>query len=281
MRARALKALFATLKDNIELVVLNACYSRTQGAAISEEIDFVIGMDKAIGDEAATTFAASLYSALGFNRTVGEAFEQARTALLLEGIPEENTPQLLVRRGASANWRLGSAEDKSATRMLVDTLDRGSLRSALTLGWQLARYEFADGSPIPEAAASANDIRDEIDDLLRRDGVADIPAQARAPDLIDEVLHSYSSTSPERHAAILIGIAGLRAGLLGASANEEHNRQLAQIAFSAIMEIDPSLMPIGNKEAYFEALLRAHPRNIVELLEFVDRSAGKAPYIAR
>lgn len=102
----ALKALFSTLKDNIEIVVLNACYSQTQGRAINEIIDFVIGMNATIGDQAAIVFAASFYRALGFNRTVQEAFDQAKTALLLEGIPEHATPVLLVKEGVSSNRRL-------------------------------------------------------------------------------------------------------------------------------------------------------------------------------
>jgi CHAT domain-containing protein len=102
----ALKALFTTLKDNIQLVVLNACYSRRQGEAINEVIDYVVGMKTAIGDEAAIVFAASFYRALGFERTIQEAFDQARTALLLEGIPEEDTPELLVRQEVSADRQL-------------------------------------------------------------------------------------------------------------------------------------------------------------------------------
>lgn len=105
----ALKALFTTLKDNIQIVVLNACYSRIQGEAINEVINYVIGMNKAIGDIAAIVFAASFYRALGFNRTIKEAFDQAKTALLLEGIPEENTPELLIRRGVSPHKKISPA----------------------------------------------------------------------------------------------------------------------------------------------------------------------------
>jgi hypothetical protein len=95
----ALKMLFTTLKDNIRVVVLNACYSQIQAQAISEVIDCVIGMNTAIGDEAAITFAASFYRAIGFGRSIKEAFDQGKTALMLEGIPEVNTPQLLTRMG--------------------------------------------------------------------------------------------------------------------------------------------------------------------------------------
>ena len=54
---KALKALFTTLKDNIRLVVLNACDSRIQAEAIAEVIDFAIGMNAAIEDQAAIVFA--------------------------------------------------------------------------------------------------------------------------------------------------------------------------------------------------------------------------------
>ncbi len=98
----ALRSLFATLKDNIRLVVLNACYSRPQAEAIVEVVDCAVGMKHVIGDEAARVFAASFYRALGFGRSVKDAFDQGRTALLLRNIAEENTPDLLVRQGVNA-----------------------------------------------------------------------------------------------------------------------------------------------------------------------------------
>jgi len=105
---QALKSLFSTLKDNIQIVVLNACFSKIQGESINEVIDYVVGMNTAIGDRAAITFASSFYRALGFDRTVQEAFDQAKTALLLEGIPEENTPELLIKQGVSPHRKLSA-----------------------------------------------------------------------------------------------------------------------------------------------------------------------------
>jgi hypothetical protein len=81
------------------VVVLNACFSRPQAEAIVEVIDCAIGMNKAIGDEAAIVFAAAFYQSIGFGRSVEEAFESGKAALMLEGIPEESTPELLVRKG--------------------------------------------------------------------------------------------------------------------------------------------------------------------------------------
>jgi hypothetical protein len=56
-------------------------------------------MNTSIGDEAARVFASSFYSAIGFGRSVLDAFNQAKTALMLEGIPEANTPVLFTREG--------------------------------------------------------------------------------------------------------------------------------------------------------------------------------------
>lgn len=98
----ALASLFGTLKDNIRVVILNACYSWPQAKQITKHIDCTIGMSRAISDNAAITFAASFYRAIGFGRTVKESFEQGKTALLLEGIPEATTPELVTRLGISA-----------------------------------------------------------------------------------------------------------------------------------------------------------------------------------
>ncbi len=99
----ALVRLFRILKDNIRLVLLNACSTRPQAEAIAETIDCTIGMRKPIGDEAAIVFAASFYRALGFGRSVKEAFELGKAALLLESIPEDKTPELLTRAGVDAS----------------------------------------------------------------------------------------------------------------------------------------------------------------------------------
>jgi hypothetical protein len=96
---QALTGLFRALKGNIRVVFLNACFSQPQAEAIVQEIDFAVGMSRAVGDRAAITFAASFYRALGFGNTVQNAFDQARVALMLENIPEEATPQLLVKPG--------------------------------------------------------------------------------------------------------------------------------------------------------------------------------------
>jgi len=110
----ALKALFEVLKDNIRVVLLNACYSQIQAEAIKDVIDCVIGMNADISDQAAIIFASSFYRAIGFGRSVREAFEQGRTALLLEGITEDKVPKLLCRKGVNpSKLHLLTNDDRS------------------------------------------------------------------------------------------------------------------------------------------------------------------------
>ncbi len=59
--------------------MLNGCDSEEQAKAIAQDINYIIGMTKAIGDRAAIEFAVGFYDALG----VGESIEFAyRTHLI-------------------------------------------------------------------------------------------------------------------------------------------------------------------------------------------------------
>ncbi|HXU38168.1 MAG TPA: tetratricopeptide repeat protein [Blastocatellia bacterium] len=95
----ALTKLFAILKDNIRIVVLNACYARHQAEALTETIDFAIGMNGAILDKGARIFSAHFYQALAFGRSVKVAFDLAVNQLLIEGIQGADKPELLCRKG--------------------------------------------------------------------------------------------------------------------------------------------------------------------------------------
>lgn len=96
----ALTDLFRIFKDNIRVVVLNACYSEVQAKAIVQEIDFVIGMSDSVGDEAARFFAAAFYRGLAFGKSIQSAFDLGLNELRLVGLGhEDHIPQLLVRSG--------------------------------------------------------------------------------------------------------------------------------------------------------------------------------------
>jgi energy-coupling factor transporter ATP-binding protein EcfA2 len=79
-------------KRGLECVVLNACYSEVQANAIAEHIDFVVGMNSAIGDDAAIKFAVSFYDELGAGYSYEDAYNGGCDAIALEGIPEQHIP---------------------------------------------------------------------------------------------------------------------------------------------------------------------------------------------
>lgn len=93
----ALQALFSTLKDNVRVVILNACYTESPAASISAVIDCTIGMQVTVEDEAARFFSAAFYRAIGFGRSVQQAFDQAVVALLLNGFDVKNKPVLVAK----------------------------------------------------------------------------------------------------------------------------------------------------------------------------------------
>lgn len=95
----ALQRVFARLGKRARVAVFNACYAEGQAAAVTEHIDCAVGMSKAVGDRAAILFAASFYRAIGFGKSVQDAFEQGLLAIDLEGIAETETPQLRCRVG--------------------------------------------------------------------------------------------------------------------------------------------------------------------------------------
>ncbi|WP_299259615.1 CHAT domain-containing protein [uncultured Kushneria sp.] len=92
----AIVQLFTVMASGIELIVFNACFSYAQAERVTSHVKAAIGTNDSVGDEAARVFAAQLYSAIGFGKSVREAFAQAKVALQLEGIKEEDIPELYV-----------------------------------------------------------------------------------------------------------------------------------------------------------------------------------------
>ncbi len=103
--ATALAEVFRVMRDNIRVVMLNACYSASQAQAIGAHIDYIVGMRTTVEDTSAIVFSAAFYSALGYGRSVVEAFEQAVTAIMLHGLPGHDVPQLLARHDADPRLR--------------------------------------------------------------------------------------------------------------------------------------------------------------------------------
>jgi hypothetical protein len=135
----ALRMVFANFRQWLQVIVLNACYSATQAQSLAEQADVVIGMQNAIGDDAAIEFSASLYRAIGFGRTIQDAFDQAIAALLITGLPGDRTPTITYRAGVDpARLTLAGASDlavaiRRAEDLRVPEAQRALLRDGVEL----------------------------------------------------------------------------------------------------------------------------------------------------
>ncbi|MBD2775014.1 CHAT domain-containing protein [Iningainema tapete] len=89
---KSLTDLFELFKDNVECIVLNACYSETQAEAIHQHINYIVGMNQAVGDRTAINFAKGFYDALFAGESYEQAYKFGCNAIDLQGIPESDTP---------------------------------------------------------------------------------------------------------------------------------------------------------------------------------------------
>ncbi len=82
-------------KFKIDLVILNACYSEEQAQAIFKAgVPYVIGMNTAIPDATAIEFSTGFYRSLASENDIEFAFDLAKNAIDLEGLPGEAIPIL-------------------------------------------------------------------------------------------------------------------------------------------------------------------------------------------
>ena len=64
VQPEALAALFEQFANQVDCVLLNACYSENQAKAIGKYIKHVIGMHQSIGDKAAIAFCSRVLSSI-------------------------------------------------------------------------------------------------------------------------------------------------------------------------------------------------------------------------
>ncbi len=69
----------------VSLVVLNSCYSKSQGGAILDSVEAVVGTTDVVADDAARRFTVAFYRSLGNGLSVREAFRDGSDAQSLYG----------------------------------------------------------------------------------------------------------------------------------------------------------------------------------------------------
>jgi hypothetical protein len=96
---QGLADVFALYSKHVHLVLLNACFTKAQARSISQVVNYSIGAGQAIGDKVGVAFAGAFYRALGFGKSVRDAFESARAELALTKTARSRGIELFVRNG--------------------------------------------------------------------------------------------------------------------------------------------------------------------------------------
>lgn len=77
----ALASLFSLCAEQIDCVLLNACYAEVQAKAIVTSIDYVIGMRQAVPDDIAIAFSTGFYQGIGAGQPIETAFTTGCNAI--------------------------------------------------------------------------------------------------------------------------------------------------------------------------------------------------------
>lgn len=80
----ALSDLFKYFANQVECVLLNACYSNIQATEISRHINYVIGMKQAIRDDAAIIFTRGFYQALAYGESIENSYKLGCNAIKIQ-----------------------------------------------------------------------------------------------------------------------------------------------------------------------------------------------------
>lgn len=138
----AIAGLFALFSQHVKCVVLNACFSESQAKAIAQNVECVVGMNRAIADHAAIEFAIGFYDAIAAGEEYDIAFRFGCNAIELAGLPGHLTPVLLRKeeglllpiqaQAVPVNYAVGH------TRSAGDQLTVKSLQALNASGWSTA-----------------------------------------------------------------------------------------------------------------------------------------------
>ncbi|MUG96939.1 tetratricopeptide repeat protein [Scytonema sp. UIC 10036] len=122
----SLEHLFELFKEQVECVLLNACYSEIQAEAIFQYIDCVIGMTQPIQDDSAIYFSKGFYDALFAERSYVDAFKFGQNNINLNKSSPSNIPVLKIRH----NFRNSFNNNQRTTQ---SSLTKPSVSTAVVL----------------------------------------------------------------------------------------------------------------------------------------------------
>ena len=112
-----LAELFQEYSSTTQCVILNACYSISQGSLISLGIPYTIAMEDALNDVAAIEFSRGFYDALGAGKSVDFAYREGRRRIkfAFPHTPASRLPRLILQGAIPPERRQQQRRGRSAT----------------------------------------------------------------------------------------------------------------------------------------------------------------------
>jgi hypothetical protein len=159
----SLSNLFELFKDQVECVLLNACYSETQAQTIYSHIDCVIGMEHAVTDKAAINFSLAFYDALGTGRSYAESFQFGCNNIDIHGIPESLTPKIKIRNNSKPLFSTKQAKSNMTENRTIQ-IGTGNYNERIEGDYIQGDYYAASNQQnIAEAAAEIQKLLEQLD----------------------------------------------------------------------------------------------------------------------
>ncbi|MDZ8264431.1 CHAT domain-containing protein [Nostoc sp. ChiQUE01b] len=146
VKPEGLAQLFKLHADYVQCVLLNACHSAKSATAISQYINYAIGMNQEIQDKAAIAFSQGFYDALGYDYpdnldVFQRAFDEALVAIQLEDISQSQIPVLQINQQSMQSASVNNSPINNpsiATKQELDDQDIETLRELLQLSGRAA-----------------------------------------------------------------------------------------------------------------------------------------------
>ncbi|MGB3755674.1 MAG: CHAT domain-containing protein [Rivularia sp. (in: cyanobacteria)] len=208
--SESLAGLFKLFNENVECVVMNACYSEVQAEAIHEHINCVIGMNYKIGDKAAIKFATGFYDALTNARNYHDSFEFGKNALDLESIPESQIPQIKIKDNTKSLLDSNFIDSKSKeNKMSGRNINMGSGNYNERIEGDYIQGNYYNSQQKQNLAQAAAEIQELLEQL---DKTYDISTYSGKGQVADEIIKTIEN-KPELKARIIssLKVGGVKA----------------------------------------------------------------------
>ena len=194
----ALSNLFELCSQWVKCVLLNACYSEVQANAIVQHIDYAIGMNHEIRDDAAIAFATGFYQALGYGQPIEKSYKFGCNAIQLQ-------------ISGNSNFRSVLSEERRKLE-IASTVERIVIPEHLkpVLKTKPNLTTIVDKST-PDASenlllSSKLDIQSYIDKALEKENALRQDRQELKPNLADRNSRFNShSSSPKTNRKLFVG----------------------------------------------------------------------------